>query len=163
MSFTRSSFRLPPSGSSDAGHAVRGHHAVINGMVGIVAASEPCSASRSERRWPSHENYNAVAALQVEAHQTANNFYFSARVEARASTALDIAKNRLRSRLEKCQWIVRKTPAMGVFDCSRFGDCSHGLYRGDAARIVRCRTCVPRPLHRDERFGGDRHGVGTMF
>jgi len=35
--------------------------------------------------------------------------------------------------------------------------------RGDAARIVRCRTCVPRPLHRDERFGGDRHGVGTMF
>ncbi len=88
----------------------------MNGLVGIVAASERCSDTCSERRRPSLISVFAVAALHMEAHRT--GIALGSPGWSSGGDCVEIAKN-LWSRLEECQWIV-ETPALGVFDCNAF-------------------------------------------
>ena len=91
------------TGSQGAGHAWDGRHGASAQVSGIVAVSGSGLGSRSEERRPSAIKIDAVAALHMEAHQTANRSFVSVGVGAAAQIALDLGKNPLRWTLRRCR------------------------------------------------------------
>jgi hypothetical protein len=90
-------------GSLDAGAVAGGRHDGMTAVAGIVAAQDPGRTSCSERRRPSTLTLEAEAALRISVHRSANRLFSTGGAEVRAAFALDIPKNLLRCRLEKCR------------------------------------------------------------
>jgi hypothetical protein len=95
---------LVPSfaGLSGAGEWWRGRGGWLSVAAWIVLRQDPGPVSNSERRQPSSRSLEAVAALSICSHRTADRFYLTPGAGRRAGDPLDIVKNLLRSRLEEC-------------------------------------------------------------